>query len=201
MGKYHFRGDYEDLYQAGALGLQKALNKYDTARESSFFDYAYFYVKGEVLKELNNTSQVKVSADMIKLQRDINKTSKDLAQTFGREATSSEIAYVLGETKEKIEEARSLTKSTYSLDQTEPTEEINLYQKIAKIEMGYDAGILDLKTALLGLEASERNLITSRYYEEKTQKEIANDLGISQCQISRTEKKILAKLRDDLVTS
>ena len=198
VSKYNFYQDYEDLYQAGMMGLIKAVQKYDVQREGNFMDYAYFYIKGEVLRSLNANHTVKISTDTYKLQQEIKKTEQDLLQGLGREPTSSEIAYILGEEVTKIEQIRQWQPTSYSLDQAQADEELTLYDKIAKIEKGYDAGVLDLKTAVAGLEASEKVLIQSRYYEDKTQSEIASALGMSQVQVSRQEQKILRKLRTTL---
>ncbi len=198
VSKYNFYQDYEDLYQAGMMGLIKAVQKYDVQREGNFMDYAYFYIKGEVLRSLNANHAVKISTDTYKLQQEIKKTEQDLLQGLGREPTSSEIAYILGEEVTKIEQVRQWQPTSYSLDQAQADEELTLYDKIAKIEKGYDAGVLDLKTAVAGLEASEKVLIQSRYYEDKTQSEIASALGMSQVQVSRQEQKILRKLRTTL---
>ncbi len=198
VSKYNFYQDYEDLYQAGMMGLIKAVQKYDVQREGNFMDYAYFYIKGEVLRSLNANHTVKISTDTYKLQQEIKKTEQDLLQGLGREPTSSEIAYILGEEVTKIEQVRQWQPTSYSLDQAQADEELTLYDKIAKIEKGYDAGVLDLKTAVAGLEASEKVLIQSRYYEDKTQSEIASALGMSQVQVSRQEQKILRKLRTTL---
>ena len=77
-------------------------------------------------------------------------------------------------------------------------DDYNLYNKIALIERGYDVGVLDLKEAIMGLEESERELINSRYYQDMTQKETAEVLGISQVQVSRKEGKILEKLKTQI---
>ncbi len=198
VSRYNFYGDYEDLYQAGMIGLMNACKKYDRTKESNFKDYAYLYIKGEVLKTLNSTSQVRISPQNYKLKQEIKNTAEELLQTLGREATSAEIAYVIGQDVEKVERLRKVTTSACSLDAVKDEEDQGLYNKIAKIEMGYDAGILDLKTALAGLEQSERLLINSRYYEDMTQQETAQRLGISQVQVSRQEKKILSKLKSNL---
>ena len=198
VSKYNFYQDYEDLYQAGMMGLIKAVQKYDVQREGNFMDYAYFYIKGEVLRSLNANHTVKISTDTYKLQQEIKKTEQDLLQGLGREPTSSEIAYILGEEVTKIEQVRQWQPTSYSLEQAQADEELTLYDKIAKIEKGHDAGVLDLKTAVAGLEASEKVLIQSRYYEDKTQSEIASALGMSQVQVSRQEQKILRKLRTTL---
>lgn len=193
--KYNFRNDYDDLYQAGMLGLQTALKKYDATKESNFVDYAYLWIKGEILKTLNNDYQVKVASDTYKLSKEINETRIDLIQKLGREPTTLELSFILGESEEKIISVINAVTNAYSLDNNYLDDDYNLYKKIALIEKGYDVGVLDLKEAISELEESERTLITSRYYQDMTQQEIAKSLGISQVQVSRKENKILEKLK------
>lgn len=198
VSKYSFRGDYEDLYQAGMLGLQTAIKKYNINKESSFIDYAYLYIKGEVLKVINNNYQVHVSSDIYRLSKDIKETREYLSQNLGREPTLYEISYVLGIDEEKIVSIINAVSVPYSLDNSYLDDDYSLYNKISLIEKGYDVGVLDLKDAINGLEESERELITSRYYQDMTQKEIADILGISQVQVSRKEGKILEKLKTQI---
>ena len=193
--KYNFRSDYDDLFQAGMLGLQTALQKYDAKRETSFTDYAYLWIKGEILKAINNDYGIHVSTDTYKLSKEIKETREYLSQNLGREPTTFEISYMLGEPEEKIVSVMNAITTPYSLDNSFLDDDYNLYNKIALIEKGYDVGVLDLKEAINGLEESERELITSRYYQDMTQKETAESLGISQVQVSRKETKILKKLR------
>ena len=193
--KYNFRSDYDDLYQAGMLGLQLAITKYDESKETSFADYAYLWIKGEVLKTINCDYQIHVSSDTYKLNKEIKETREYLSQNLGREPTTSEIAYMLGESEEKIVSVINAVSTPYSLDNSYLDDDYNLYNKIALIEKGYDVGVLDLKEAISGLEESERELINSRYYQDMTQKETAEVLGISQVQVSRKETMILAKIR------
>ena len=193
--KYNFRSDYDDLYQAGMLGLQLAITKYDESKETSFADYAYLWIKGEVLKTINCDFQIHVSSDTYKLNKEIKETREYLSQNLGREPTTSEIAYMLGESEEKIVSVINAVSTPYSLDNSYLDDDSNLYNKIALIEKGYDVGVLDLKEAISGLEESERELINSRYYQDMTQKETAEVLGISQVQVSRKETKILEKIK------
>lgn len=193
--KYSFRSDYDDLFQAGMLGLQTALQKYDSSKETDFADYAYLWIKGEVLKAVNNDYQVHIPSDIYKLSKDIKETREYLSQNLGREPTTSEIAYFLGLSEEKVVSVMNAIKSPYSLDNNYLDDDYNLYNKIALIEKGYDVGVLDLKEAIMGLEESERVLITSRYYQDMTQKETAESLGLSQVQVSRKESRILEKLK------
>lgn len=193
--KYNFRSDYDDLFQAGMLGLQTALQKYDAKRETSFTDYAYLWIKGEVLKAINNDYGIHVSTDTYKLSKEIKETREYLSQNLGREPTTFEISYMLGEPEEKIVSVMNAITTPYSLDNNYLDDDYNLYNKIALIEKGYDVGVLDLKEAINGLEESERELIMSRYYQDMTQKETAESLGMSQVQVSRKESKILEKIR------
>ena len=193
--KYSFRSDYDDLFQAGMLGLQTALQKYDSSKETDFADYAYLWIKGEVLKAVNNDYQVHIPNDIYKLSKDIKETREYLSQNLGREPTTSEIAYFLGLSEEKVVSVMNAITVPYSLDNNYLDDDYNLYNKIALIEKGYDVGVLDLKEAIMGLEESERVLITSRYYQDMTQKETAESLGLSQVQVSRKESKILEKLK------
>ena len=193
--KYNFRSDYDDLFQAGMLGLQTALQKYDAKRETSFTDYAYLWIKGEVLKAINNDYGIHVSTDTYKLSKEIKETREYLSQNLGREPTTFEISYMLGESEEKIVSVMNAVTNPYSLDNSYLDDDYNLYNKIALIEKGYDVGVLDLKEAINGLEESERELIMSRYYQDMTQKETAESLGMSQVQVSRKESKILEKIR------
>lgn len=199
ISKYNFRNDYDDLYQAGMVGLVSALKKYDASRESNFLDYAYFWIKGEVLKTINNNYQVKLGSDSYKLYTEINKTKEELSQRLGREASNYEIGYILGISEDKIVSINNAFNYSYSLDATNFDENSNFYNKIAMIEKGYDSGIIDLNEALMGLEKSERDLITSRYFEDMTQQETAKEMGISQVQVSRKESKILTKLRSKVM--
>ena len=198
ISKYSFRGDYDDLYQAGMLGLQTAMQKYDIKKESSFTDYAYLWIKGEVLKAVNNDYQIHVSSDTYKLSKDIKEVREYLSQNLGREPTISQISYMLGVSEEKIVSVINAVSTPYSLDNSYLDDDYNLYNKIALIEKGYDVGVLDLKEAIMGLEESERELINSRYYQDMTQKETAEVLGISQVQVSRKEGKILEKLKTQI---
>lgn len=193
--KYNFRSDYDDLFQAGMMGLIKALKKYDKTRETNFEDYAKFYIKGEILKTLNSDFQVKVSSDTYRLSKEINEARNNLIQNLGRDPTPLELSFVLGESEEKIISVMNAVTNAYSLDDSYLDDDYNLYNKIALIEKGYDVGVLDLKEAINGLEESEKELITSRYYQDMTQTETAKILGITQVQVSRKESKILEKLK------
>ena len=193
--KYQYGADYEDLYQAGMLGLKNACLHYDPTKDSDFVNYACIYIKGEMIKANNSVNQIKVSRDMYKLQQEIKKTKEELTQTLHREATSMEIAYVLGQNVETIEQAESLAIPIYSLDKEDVDDSYNLYQSIAQKEYGYDDTKLDIDIALDHLDEKDKQLILSRYFEDRTQQETADILGMNKVQVSRQEQKILKKMR------
>lgn len=198
LKKYAFTNNYDDLYQAGMLGLVKAIKKYDIARNTSFLDYAYFYIKGEILKALHETYAVKMTPRLYKIKQEANDMSIELTQKLGRKPTLEELSYILGHPKESIEQALNTTMAPVSLDNDQEQEQDKLYHQIASLEKGYDAGILDLKTAIEGLEAKEQQLIKQRYYADYTQQETAKNLDMTQVQVSRAEQKILKKLKTKL---
>ena len=197
--QYQFGGDKEDLYQAGLLGLKKALLHYDPKKESDMVSYVGLYIKGEILKEINNNKELLLSRETYQLQKEVKKAEEELTQALGRKPQTKEIAYYLSEPLEKISQIEVLMQPIYHLDQ-ENQDDMCLYQKISHIEKSYDANIMDLHSAYEALEEEEKKLITSRYYEDKTQQETASLMGMSQVQVSRNEKKILSKMRVTLTT-
>ena len=135
VNKYNFRTDYDDLYQAGMMGLIMAFKKYDQTRESNFLDYAYFYIKGEVLKTLNSSKEVKISSDTYKLNKEINDTREDLVQRLGREPTPLELSYILGVSEEKITNTIIACQTACSLDDNNMDNDSSLYNKIALLSI------------------------------------------------------------------
>lgn len=193
--QYSFGKNEEDLKQAGMMGLKMGLLHCNRDQED-IVSYLCLYIKGEIIKELNKDKPLKVSRDMYQLGQNIKKAKEELSQEFGRYPSKEELAFYLNEDLLKIEQAELLQEPIYQMDLRENEEEFSLYDKVPYIETGYDASILDLNDAILSLEEEEQKLIYSRYYEDKTQREIAQTLGTSQVQVSREEKKILKKMEN-----
>lgn len=189
INKYPKRYDRDDLYQVGMLGLIDAYKHFDRGKDTKFSTYAYYYIIGEVNKYIRESSSLKVSKGLIDLKRSIIKCKEEMTQKLGREPTRLELSLYLEVEEKMIDMA------------IEATDEIESIDEIYNTCKSYDntsAEVLDLKDEIMKLPSEERNLILARYYEELTQSETSNILGMSQVQVSRCEAKILQKLRNNL---
>ena len=198
---YYNNNDLEDLYQVGMMALQKASEKYNSDYNSQFSTFAYLYIKGEILKYLKENRLIKINKDMIKLNKLINKSKEVLQQKLLREATLDEIAQFLEIPQEKVIECIQSMEYVRSLDYelNEEGKEMNLYDSVSYEEKGYNEDIIDLRNEIEKLDSRDKKLIKLRYYEDKSQQETSKVLGMTQVQVSRSETKILTKLRTKLV--
>lgn len=194
ISKYNYYGDYEDLYQVGMMGLMKALKnyKYEGAK---FSTYAYQYIIGEVTTFIRENNSVKISKDIIRLSKVIDKCREVLYQKLGRTPTDLEVSLMTEISEEKIAEIKEVMQQVESLDYVNEENSENVYNSISVDDHNLDSSYLDLKNELNNLEQEERDLIYKRYYEGYTQSELSKSLGMSQVQISRKESKVLEKLK------
>lgn len=200
--KYSFGSDFEDLCQVGQIGLIKAYENFNADYGSKFSSYAYTYIKGEMLKYIRENKVIKISKDLINLNKAISNAKEVLTQKMMHIPTDEELALFLEIPEEKITEARLATEYVKSLDYelNDEGKELTMYDSIRYDEKGYDDSILDLREELQLLSEEERNLIIARYYEDKSQQETSKILGMSQVQVSRNENKILTKLKTKLAS-
>ena len=194
--------DYDDLYQLGCMGLIKAINNYDTAFNVRFSTYAVPLIMGEIRRFLRDDGAVKVARPVKELYSKAMSAAQRLSNQMGREASVEEIAAEVGCTKEDIAQSLEAARMPVSLNaplQDEGGRELTLDDCIG----GEDEseGVLDrlmLRELLRCLAPRERQVIFLRYFKDQTQSEIADELGISQVQVSRLESKIIKKLRQDV---
>ena len=199
--KYSYNeSDLEDLYQVGMMALQKASEKYNPNAGTDFSTYAYLYIKGEVLKSIRENKSIKISKDYIQLNKLINKTKEYLQQKYMREVSINELSEFLEIPIEKINSVIISCENVKSMDYeyAEDGKELNMYDSVGYIEKEYNEDIMDLRNELNNLEEKDRKLINLRYFEDMTQQETANVLGMSQVQVSRKETKILQKIKTNL---
>lgn len=189
IGKYTRRFDREDLYQVGMIGLMDAYRHYDASFDTKFSSFAYYYILGEVRKYIRESSSLKVSKSLIELNARILKTREVMTQKLGREPTDEEISLVLDVPMEWMQEAKLANDEVESIDDE--------FDSIGSCDET-SAELLDLKEELRRLPEEERKIIIARYYDDLTQKETSDILGMSQVQVSRKESKILQKLRTRL---
>lgn len=186
-----FKGDKEDLFQAGCLGLIDAYQKYNSNYNTKFTTYAYPFIMGEMYKYVLGDKNIKLSPEIVKLNLAIKKAEDYLTQKFKRGPTDIELSSFLEIPVYKLVETRNCYQ-TLSLD--DDTNESSLYDFVSSDDVSKDDLIL-LRDALNRLEAKEKELIIKRYFYNKTQQEVANELGINQVKVSREEGKVLTKLK------
>ncbi len=212
----------EDLFQIGVIGLMKAIDKFNLEFDVRFSTYAVPMIMGEIKRFLRDDGMIKVSRSIKENGLKIKIATEKLTGMLGREPSIGEVADMAGLSIEEITlaleagaEVESLYKSVYQADGSE----IYLVDKVmaagggralegsmvacGSISTDYEKEEL-LNHMMLGqvlntLPDKERSLIQMRYFQDKTQSEVAVKLGISQVQVSRLEKKILLRMRSEMM--
>ncbi|MGN1319490.1 MAG: sigma-70 family RNA polymerase sigma factor [Acutalibacteraceae bacterium] len=187
--------EYDDLYQAGCLGLVKAVDGFDESRGLCFSTYAVPVVLGEIKRLFRDGGSVKVSRGIKELSLKVTRLKSSLEMQLSREPTIGELAAGLGVTPEDITEAISAAQPTVSLtyDSEDGTRDTDI--PVAGPEELLSDKLL-IERAFKYLDQKEQQIIKCRYFEFLTQSETAQKLDMSQVQVSRAEKKILIKLRE-----
>lgn len=186
--------EYDDLYQAGCIGLIKATDAFDESRGLCFSTYAVPVIMGEIRRLFRDGGAVKVSRSVKELGMKIKREKQFLEQKLCREPTISEISQSLGVSVEEITEAMCASQPTLSLtyEDEDGVSETDLPTVSTEDEIS-DRLLLD--GALQKLDETEKKIVTYRYYETLTQSKTAELMSMTQVQVSRAEKKILMKLR------
>ena len=197
----HRGAEAEDLFQIGNIGLLKAIDKFDLSYEVKFSTYAVPMISGEIKRFLRDDGMIKVSRSLKELAYKSCACRERLQEDWGREPTITEIASELKvETEELLmamdasSEIESLHKPIYQKE----GQELRLMDKLPEQEEQEDR-ILDhmlLQELLTYLDKEERRLIYLRYFANQTQSQVGKELGISQVQVSRMEKRILRSLQE-----
>lgn len=199
--RFENRGyDRDDLFQIGAIGLMKAIEKFDFSYEVRFSTYAVPLVTGEIRRFLRDDGMMKVSRSIKESGWRVKKSREKLEQKLGRSVTMQELADDTGLSKEEIALAIDATEEVTSIYQTiyqSDGSELYLVDKVADDAPGEEELLNRLTVQqLLGmLEPKEQQIIRLRYFEGKTQCNVADTMGMTQVQVSRMEKKILQKMR------
>lgn len=198
---YHRGAEAEDLFQVGNIGLLKAIDKFDLSYDVKFSTYAVPMISGEIKRFLRDDGMIKVSRSLKELAYKAYICQEKLQEKWGRDPTVSEIAEYLHVEREELTMALDASTDVESLQKPiyqKEGQEIRLMDKLPEKEGGEEK-ILNhmLLTQLLTcLDKDERRLIYLRYFANQTQSQVGKELGISQVQVSRLEKKILKTLRE-----
>ena len=194
--RFENRGyDMEDIYQIGAMGMIKAIKKFDFSYDVMFSTFIVTYIIGEIRRFLRDDGPIKVSRSLKYLATKIkDEKIKD------ENITIEELAKKLNEPKENIIMAIDSSNSVESLEDKIDDDKQSILEKF-KINDNQEMGIIDklsLKQSLQKLNKRDKEIIYLRYYKCQTQKNVAKIIGISQVQVSRLEKKILKNLEEEL---
>ena len=193
--KFRGRGvDYDDLFQAGCVGLIKAADNFDSSRGFAFSTYAVPVILGEIRRIFRDGGTVKVGRALKEKSRHAVKIREEMAVELGRDVTITELSERLQVSVSEAAELITVSMPALSLtvDDEKGTTELDIPTAPPEEEI---AEKLTLKTVIECLEAPERRLIELRYFKGLTQVKTAKELGMSQVQVSRKEKAILLKMR------
>ena len=198
IGKYKNYFELDDLYQAAVMGLLKAHKKYNRQSNAKFTTYAYPYILGEVIKYINNCRCIKLNRSIQILYPRIIRAKETLSQKMMKEPTSYELSLFLEVDEAVIEEVLTASSEVESLDRimSEESGNIALYDQIGLPDNQIEN--YPLQHELDNLPPEEKELIMARYYDDMSQREVGNILGMYQVEVSRHEQRILKKLKDKM---
>jgi RNA polymerase sporulation-specific sigma factor len=199
--KFMNRGcEAEDLFQIGSIGLLKCIEKFDLNYNVKFSTYAVPMIMGEIKRFLRDDGLIKVSRPLKEIALKARYAEDALSKKNGRQPTISELACALEIPAEDLVvalDAGREVESLYAAVHQNEGSPVLLIDKLDQKE-GADSNMVDkiaLKQIIGKLKPKERQIIILRYFKDKTQTEIAREVGVSQVQVSRLEKKILETIR------
>ena len=194
--------ELDDLFQIGAIGFIKAVKRFDRSFDTKLSTYAVPYIIGEIKIFLRDDGMIKVSRGL----KELNHKIKILEEKYEKNNEIIQMDKIIKELKISKEDyilAQNINSSIESINEycfdnsTKEKEEKIIVEKNKNPENNILQKIM-IKDALKKLDEKEKNIILLRYFKEKTQSEVAKIYGISQVQVSRLEKKILQKMREDI---
>ena len=197
VNKYASNYNREDLFQVGMMAIMSASEMFDKDKGVKFSTFAYKHILGEILKYLREDKSIRVSRDTIRNYIKIMNLKDEIYLTYGRNASDEEISKLTGLSVDKIHYAIESCKNIESLDNviSDDGKEITLMDTVEDKSKMNKEDLIGLKDALSTLDSEERRFIYQRYYENKTQTEIAREKNINQVKVYRYERTILDKLK------
>ncbi|MDR2649959.1 MAG: RNA polymerase sporulation sigma factor SigF [Clostridiales bacterium] len=191
----------EDLFQIGSIGLLKCIQKFDMQYDVKFSTYAVPMIMGEIKRFIRDDGMIKVSRPLKELAIKARYAQDAFAGKHGRQPTINELADEVGADVEELiiaMEAGMDVESLYSTIHQGDGSPIYLIDKLDQNDDG--ANMVDsiaIKQIISKLKPNERQIIMLRYFQDKTQMEIAKEIGVSQVQVSRIERRVLQAIRDN----
>ena len=196
--RFQDRGrEYDDLFQYGCLGLLKAIDRFDPAFGTAFSTYAVPVILGEIRRFLRDDGSIHVARSIKENARRVEEARQGMLQASGREPTVDELCEALDLDREDILLAVNARQSVRSLDASIDADgELTLKDTLGTDCMEAVEKRLLLGSLLKALPREDMRLIALRYFQRRTQTEIAKEMGVSQAQVSRMESRILKRLRE-----
>ena len=199
--RFYGRGlEAEDLFQLGAMGFVKAVKNFDVLRGLQLSTYAVPMIMGEIRRFLRDDGPVKVSRSLREIAIKARRAGEAITLREGREALLSEIAKELNMSETEVAAALTATEKPDSINRPIYNNEESdaALQDVLEDGKRFDEEIvtnITLREAALQLDGRDRQILVLRYFRNMTQSRVAEMMGISQVQVSRLEKKMLAKLK------
>ena len=184
--------DKDDLFQAGCIGMIEAYKNYDKDKNTKFTTYAYPYIFGEISKYVREDHTVKLSRDMSRLKNKVEVARNYLAQNLMHTPSIKELSDYLEIEEETIKNLLEYN-DPYSMDELFK-DDLSMHELVPDKQLDINT-LLALKNEIESLGEPERTIMLERYYNDLTQTEVAKNLGITQVDVSRREKKVLTKLK------
>lgn len=195
ISKKFYNVENVDLYQAGYIGALKAIKHYDFNSDIKFSTFAYKYIFGEMYELAKNNRNIKLNKTYLRIYKQIENAKIMLTQKFNKEPSIKDISMFLEMDISLINDVIITSQSIISLDEeSEVLSNSNLYA-ITGETIDYDTKIL-ISDSLEELDEEERKVINMRYFNDYTQQEIADILGINQVKVSRLESKGKRKIKE-----
>ena len=198
--RFKGRLEYDDLMQLGAMGFVKAMQNFDVEYGVRFSTYAVPMISGEIKRFLRDDGAIKVSRWTKTLAQKITEYIDEKLKNGESEPTVEQLAKAFDVEAQEIVYAMDTQHYLLSLSATVGDDDLELGDKIATAECeDENLDKLLLKDLIADLPQREKKVIILRYFRDKTQSEIAQELGVSQVQVSRIENKVLQKLKDGMI--
>lgn len=192
--------EYEDLMQLGTLGFVKAVNNFDESFGVRFSTYAVPMIAGEIKRYIRDNGAIKVSRSLKAQNQAINAFMEEYRQRNAKEPTIKDIAAYLNVEEADVVFIMDSARYPVSIYAEKDEDGLSLEDKLCSKE-NHDDYIekVVLREVIDSFEERDKKIIYLRYYRDKTQSEIAEELGVSQVQVSRLEAKIIERLKKELV--
>lgn len=189
----------DDLFQVGCLGLVKAIDNFDTSYDVKLSTYACPMIIGEIKRYLRDNSSLRISRSIKDIAYKTLKIKEELMDASGKEPSNEEVAKILGVSEFDVTNALESLRDPVSMYEpiySDGGDTIYLFDQLSDKKDTYDLDYkLAVDRAFNSLKEREKQILNDRFIIGKTQMELAEELGISQAQISRLEKGSIAKIK------